>query len=117
MGLVDREHPAVTQPFDPDAFMNELGMALTAEASDEVKNLIFMEDRLATEIQGLQSEAKARLARVAAGEPGAVEALEAALRAAKSRIVACAPSHAYSLEKLVAKAIQRIMDKAREVGG
>ncbi len=116
MGCIGVEgNVSVSEPFDPGAFLDQVTMELVEAAPDDVKNSIVFDDALRGEILAFQALARDGLW-AAVRRTGTPEALEADLRAAKSRIVAKAQRHAFTIERLVSSAITRIVAKAREVG-
>lgn len=103
--------------FDPDRFVDDLGQALASEAPDELKSEIFSNEALAVQVLGLQKDAKEGL-RLAFGSKSvsAVEVLRGTLQARK-RAALVASDHAYTLERLLSRAIEQIVAKAAEVAG
>lgn len=103
--------------FDVEEFMTDLGRGLIVDAPQQVQDMIYATDGLSVAILSFVDDAKKGLAATAAREHGALEKLELALRARKTAVVAAAPAHNFTVEKLVGKALDRIMIKARELAG
>lgn len=100
--------------FDPEAFLSTVTEELAEAAPDEVKTAIVFDDALRGELLAFQADARDGLWAVVK-RSGSPEALEATLRARKTMIVARASAHAFTIERLVAKAITKVVGKAWEI--
>lgn len=100
------------QASEVDAFVDDLGMNLALEAPDELRNAIMLDDKLGAAVLSFQQEAKEGLRAVLEGKSTAA-GYEARLRVKKTNVIAAAPSHAFTLERLVAKALAGLVAKAR----
>ena len=98
---------------DVDRLLSDVATEIAMSADDSVKAMIFGNQRLQDEIQGLQADARKCLLSVRAGEHGAVDKLALTLRSRKTAIVAACPEHAFSVERLVARAVQKILEASR----
>ena len=98
---------------DVDRLLSDVATEIAMSADDSVKAMIFNDQRLQDEIQGLQADARKWLLSVRAGEHGAVDKLALTLRSRKTAIVAACPEHAFSVERLVARAVQKILEASR----
>jgi len=94
--------------FNPQDFVQAMAMDLAAEAPEEVRAAIFTDQRLRAALESFQAASIALL-------EGREGTYEDDLRAAKSRVVSACPSGAFTVERLLARAVERVSAKAREL--
>lgn len=99
---------------DPSGFVEELSTEIFAQAPAAFVTLVMGDDFLQAELMGLKIDAENGLRAVRRNE-GTVEALGQALKGRKTAILRRLPEGAshFTVEKLLAGAVERLLDAAR----
>jgi hypothetical protein len=97
---------------DPSAFVDQLTDELILQAPEEVQVSAVASPVLREQLIALQQDVREGLEDVLRGGP--IDGLHDRLKARKSELVAKAPAHNFTLERLVARAIESTMKAARE---
>ena len=96
---------------DPSTFVEKLTEDLIGSAPEDVQVMVVGSEPLRNQLMELQRDVREGLEAVLRG--GLIEALERRLRDRKTDIVAAAPDHNFTIERLVARAIEDTLKAAR----